>query len=63
MSKDKAEWSGFDTALVIIFGVVISAAIYFVGREGAWTDGYCTALGGERIGQYMCEVDGQVVRP
>jgi len=51
----------FSAALIgsVLF-ILISA---FLGiRESVWTNAYCTALGGERISAYTCEVDGRVVR-
>ena len=46
-------------ALVMI-GILIMAA--FDMREQTWTEGYCTALGGERILDYTCEINGRVLR-
>lgn len=50
-------------AIVSVCTVSIFVGIYNVAREAAWTDGYCTALGGQRLDRYTCEVDGRVVRP
>lgn len=52
----------FIVGLVILMGVSILLGGGASIREQVWTEGYCAALGGERIARYTCDVDGQVVR-
>lgn len=52
--------------IVTITGLMVVSILAGVGveiREQSWTDGYCSALEGQRIARYTCEVDGRVIRP
>ena len=57
-----------DSANVVFYAALIGSALFILIsallgiRESVWTDAYCTALAGERISAYACEVDGKVVR-
>jgi hypothetical protein len=49
-------------AFIIALALIVVVGMALVAREQMWTDGYCAALGGERITQYACEVEGKVIR-
>lgn len=59
MSEDAKD--GLVAVSIVVIGLLAVAVIGLV-REQMWTDGYCAALGGERITRYACEVDGKVIR-
>lgn len=48
--------------IAIAAGLVFLVACGVVAtRAQSWTDGFCAALGGERITNYTCDVHGKVV--
>lgn len=57
-----SDGGGFIMTIALIMGASILVGAGAEIREQSWTDGYCVALGGERIARYTCEVDGRVVR-
>lgn len=60
MSKDRVG----DAIFATFFGLMILSVIVGIsiaGREQGFSDGYCAALGGERLKQYTCNVGGRVI--
>ena len=49
---------------LVMFGLALIATFtYFTTRQQSYTDGYCEALGGHRVTNYVCDVNGKIVRP
>lgn len=61
MTKENGDDVGFGMLIGAAILMVLIAIFYPAIREPIWTDGYCAALGGERITRYTCNVEGRVV--
>ena len=61
----KDNWWTVPAALAVVgvfaLGITIGGALESTKRPTNYANGYCAALGGERLNDETCNVDGKVV--